>query len=287
MSEAAEIEAKAKAMGWSPKEQWRGEPDKFVDAETFVQRGEEFIPFLKANNRKLEAELGEVKGKLTKQEQLLQNAAESMEELKKFNTSVARERAEDRKEELKTALKKAREDGDVDAEVEINEQLAATSAALKEANKTKEKPTTFKIEPAAGENPTNAYMQTEEWKGWTQDNPWFGADKKKTALSMGIAEELRSQPNPPKGRAFLDAVSAEVEKFFDGGERQTTKVDSGSSGGNSGGGGGPRGKRFADLPEDAKAACDKQALKLVGEGRTFKTKAEWQTYYVNKYFEEA
>jgi len=51
-------ETKAKAMGWSPKDEFRGDPDRWVDAETYVRRGEEFIPFLRANNKKLEEELG-------------------------------------------------------------------------------------------------------------------------------------------------------------------------------------------------------------------------------------
>lgn len=278
-----EIETKAKAMGWAPKEQWRGDPEKFVDAETFVQRGEEILPILRANNKKLETELGSVRTQLNNQEKLLKASAESMEELKNFNSSMAKERAGQRKEELKAALKTAREAGDVDAEVEITQQLAETTEALKVANK----PKTIATETATGESPAANYMQTPEWKGWIQDNPWFGSDKVRTSLSMGVAEEIKGQANPPKGREFLDAVSTRVEEILGGGGRQASKVDGGgSSGGNSGGGGGGGGKRFSDLPADAKDACKKQGVKLIGPGRSFKTEGEWQKYYVSKYFEE-
>ena len=44
-----EIEQKAKAMGWSPQEEFRGDPDKWIDAAKFVARGENIMPILKEN----------------------------------------------------------------------------------------------------------------------------------------------------------------------------------------------------------------------------------------------
>ena len=40
----ADAETAAREMGWRPKEEFRGEAEKWVDAETFVSRGEHFLP---------------------------------------------------------------------------------------------------------------------------------------------------------------------------------------------------------------------------------------------------
>ena len=47
----AGIEAEARKMGWLPESEWMGAPPKygFVDAQTFLERGETILPILKAN----------------------------------------------------------------------------------------------------------------------------------------------------------------------------------------------------------------------------------------------
>jgi hypothetical protein len=50
-------------------------------------------------------------------------------------------------------------------------------------------------------------------------------------------------------------------------------------GGNSG-----AGKSFADLDADTRKACDSFARDLVGEGKTYKTLADWRNKYVEDYF---
>ena len=55
MSENTEQEARN--LGWVPQEEFRGDPGKWVDAETFVERGHTIMPILKSNNKKLEEQL--------------------------------------------------------------------------------------------------------------------------------------------------------------------------------------------------------------------------------------
>src|SRR5687768_16654653 len=52
------VEDKARRMGWRPRAEYGGDPTRWVDAETFVRRGDEILPFVQANNRKLEQALG-------------------------------------------------------------------------------------------------------------------------------------------------------------------------------------------------------------------------------------
>ena len=274
-----EVEVKDKELGWAPKDQFRGDPEKWVDADTFLKRGEEILPLVKAQNRKLQGELSTLQRENAEIKNLLKASSESIEELKNFNSTIAKERAAATKEDLITRIAQAKKDGDVEVETRLQAQLNEHSAAVKEAEKPPEK----KSAPAEWKPPP-------EMQQWMSENPWFGTDKRRTALANGIADELRSDPANAdlKGRAFFDRVTEEVEKVFGGNQRRNgaAKVegDRGSSGG--GGGGNTGEKTYADLPADAKAACEKQGQRLVGEGRAFKTTEEWRKHYVKKYFEE-
>ena len=44
----SDIEQTARDMGWRPQEEFRGEASKWVDAQTFVSSGENFLPILRA-----------------------------------------------------------------------------------------------------------------------------------------------------------------------------------------------------------------------------------------------
>ena len=52
-----EVEQKASNLGWVPKEEFRGDPERHVSAERFLERGEKELPLARANNEKLHKEL--------------------------------------------------------------------------------------------------------------------------------------------------------------------------------------------------------------------------------------
>jgi len=273
---STDIEARALEMGWAPKEEFRGDPEKWIDAETYVRRGEELMPILKANNKRLSEELSQVKSELKKTNEMLTASSESIEALKEFNSELVRKEAKKQLETMKDALKEARQEGDVDKEVEISEQIREHSAALKEAEK---KPVEKKVE-APAQDPT----QNPEWQAWVAENQWFGKDKRRTALALGVAEEIK-EAEKLTGRALLDRVSEEVEKTFGGGAPKIDKVEGGGGGRRAAGSG--NGKSFADLPQEAKEICERQSNRLVGEGRAFKNMQEWRQHYTKQYFGEA
>ena len=277
-----EMEVKAKELGWSPKEEFRGDPDKWIDAETYVKRGEELMPLLKATTRKQSDELTKLRGELSETKTLLASAADAIEALKETTSKAALDKVRAQKVELKAALTNARSEGDVDAEVEIQEKLAETTAIIKEA----EKPKPAVVKPTIPDDP-NDFTKRPEWKQWTEENPWFGTDKRKTALSLGIADELRSSGSPLKGKEFFDKVTEELNSMLGITNRReaVSKVE-GDARSATGGGGGNGRKSFADLPPDAKQACEKASARVVGKGKAFATMDDWRKNYVTKYFEE-
>lgn len=270
-----EVEAKALSMGWIPKEQFKGDEARWVDAETFVRRGEEFLPILKANNKKLESELSSVKGELVKTNTLLKAANEAIETLKEFNTQRNREAVEAKAAQLKERLKEARQEGDVDAEEQIREQLDETRDALKDA---KAKPETKPSETS----PPVDYTQRPEWQQFVQENPWWNENRRMRAMAVEIAAELREDP---EGKSlaptdFFRRVAEETKKLFDPKARPVSKVEASRGGA----GGGSDAQGYGDLPADAKSACDRMAARLVGEGRAYKNLKEWREAYAAQYY---
>lgn len=283
---APEVIREATEMGWIPKEQFRGDEGKWVDAETFVKRGREFIPFLQADRRKLQQQVTTLTAQVQQTNTLLQASQESIEELKSFNSEVSRDRAKTKQTELLAGIRAAREANDVDTEVELTNQLADQKAALKEAEKTKT--VVPPVQKGNGKPPD--YTQDPSWQAWAKENSWFGTDTRRTSIAVAIANELRADPAHQglQGRDFLDKVSTEVDKTLGGTARREAadRVEGGVRGtGGAGGGGGGGGKGYAELPPDAKEACEKQAKRLVGQGRAFKDIASWRTHYAAKYFE--
>lgn len=271
----------ARQLGWVPKEEWRGDPDRWTDAESFVNRGHEVMPILKANNARLVGQVGNLEKEAGELRRLLKESQDSIEELKTFSAEITATRVKEVKTEILAKLKKAKEDGDTEAEVLLTDELTDLKAAEREqrAAPKKEEP-----KPSARQDDVDP-----EFTAWTQvaENSWFGRDNRKTALAIEIAKELRSDPKNKSviGTAFYDMVGEEVAKVF-GGEpaRGTSKVE-GSRGGSGGSGGSSaaKGKGYNDLPADAKAICDKQGKQFIGKSG-FKTDADWRSYYCKHYF---
>src|ERR1700719_679149 len=92
-----EVQRQARDMGWQPREQWKGNPDNWVDAGEFVKRGETFVPFLQHERKRLKTDLEQRDARLVALQEELRQARESVEAVKTFNAEMARERTERRK----------------------------------------------------------------------------------------------------------------------------------------------------------------------------------------------
>lgn len=267
------VEQKAKDLGWSPKEDFRGDPAKWISAEEFVERGESLMPILKANNRKLHDEVASLRGALGETQTLLKNATESIETLKEFTNKETIKSAKGVQKELAAELKEARSEGDTEKEIEIQDKLEETRAAIKAAET---KPA--KVDPPARTSEDDAIFQD-----WRKDNAWLFEDAFNGDLTVTVGRRMRADPayKDLTGRKFLDKVAEEVGKRLDKPRQNgASKVEGGARGS---GGGGSDGKSYADLPVDAKAACEGMARKLVGPGRAFKDITEWRKVYTAKY----
>ena len=133
-------------------------------------------------------------------------------------------------------------------------------------------------------------MQTPEWKEFVAANPWVENDPVRAAMANAVGSRLATEGkfaglNQKDSLALLAReANAEYDRRF--GTRRASPVEGGArpNGGQPAGGVSSGGKSFADLPADAKAACDKNSRHMVGEGPgKYKDLAAWRQYYVSEY----
>lgn len=257
-----DIVQQATEMGWRDLPEYHGDPEKWVDAETFVKKGEVVLPIMKENNKKLQAKLATTQAEVQRLAGLVQGSQASMEELKKLHQDNLKREIEKTKKELLAGMKEARGEGDVEREFELRTSYDDLNKQAEELAKAPPAPPTKpQIDP--------------EFAAWVEETPWWEKDKRKTAFAVTIAQEMKNDPQYAgvTGRKFLNLVSKEVEETF-GSTRRESRVEEGGAGGSRASSG-----SYATLSSEAKAVCERQAENMVGEGKAFKTKKEWQSYY--------
>ena len=267
-------EDRASQMGWVPQDKWRGSPDHWVEADEFLRRGEQIMPILRKNNEHLSEKVSRLENEVSRVTQMLNNARESMEAMKELQVNEVKRQVEVTRKELLSGIRNAKEAGDIDAEMALQEQLVEVVAQKKALDETPKEET--KQQQPAAPQPDPATQS------WLDQNTWFNKDKRKTALAVQIANELAEQGRRPSESYYAD-LDAELEKFFPNpnrdapgkveGGRTATRSTSSSS------------KSYNALPRDAKEQADKDYNpKLVGEGRMFANKAEFQDHWAKLYF---
>lgn len=271
-----EIQAQAEKMGWIPPARFKGDPERFVDADAYVERGETVLPIVKEHNKRLTQEVETLRAESAKTAAALKAAELAIAQLEERNSVATQKAVEAARRQVKAQLAAASEADDHEGVAELTEQLIVMNAAEKEAKKapvvlSTPAPTSPAIDPAM--------------TAWNADNPWFGTDKRKTAFALAVAEELRANGERAQGRDFYELIGAEVEATFSSKDK-SAPVDK-VEGARNGSSAEIRGKKsYASMPADARAACDADARNFVGEKKKFKTIADWRNRYAELYFQE-
>jgi len=265
------IEAQARVLGWVPAEEFRGDQERWVDAETFVEKGKHIMPILQKNNERLQSEVASVRQQHQELQVALRAAQEAIADMQEQHTVQTQRAVDAAKRELKAQLVAASENGDHQGVADLTEQLVEMQKVEAPAPKiTVAQPKLPPIPP--------------EFVEWQAANPWYGTDKRRTALADGIGAELRADASLMHlvGKPFWDRVAAEVDAVMSPKEPKAAPVDKVSGarpGGNAG-----TGTSYSDLPAEAKAACDADLRSKVGEGKRYKTPQEWRNKYAELYF---
>lgn len=246
--QVSEIEQEARKQGWVPKDEWRGDPDKWRDAGKFVEYGKEIIPILR--------------DRLSKMERTYEMAMRKIKDVEKKAFERAKVEYDQKLAELDRKELEAFNIGDATEYQHVKNERGRL--------KPPEEP---KAEPAEAGN--------GDFLGWQTENKWFGTDRAMTAYAREMSVEIQARTGLPDGRELYDKVSEEVRKEFahkfQNQRRQAAaSVDSGSSAASSGAHGDKR--VYANLPKSAKTECNRLIKDFEARGVKF-TKEEYCASY--------
>ncbi|MDZ4345068.1 MAG: hypothetical protein U1E51_21815 [Candidatus Binatia bacterium] len=266
-----EQQAAAEKLGWIPPPRFKGDIAGFVDAEEYIKRGETVLPIVKEHNRRLEKELNAVKSANAETEKKLVKAMTLLEEIEERHSVETQKAVEAARKQLKIDLAAASEAGDHAAVAELTDQMTQLKSAETKAAKPEEKA-------------PPAFVPDADLSTWLADHQWYGKDRRKTALALGIAQELREGGETSTGLAFYKIVAAEVTKTLgDKGEAPVDKVEGGRNGSETETRAAGK-KSYMHLSAEAKAACDADTKARVGPDKRYKDAAAWRARYAELYF---
>lgn len=172
-------EQEAKEDGWAPKEEWRGPDEQWIDAKSFVEKGEKISGILKSKIGRLENDV--------------ESLRHTNAEFKKFtDAQIAKERKKSQQliEELEQVKATAITEGDgaaaVKAEREINDL------------RNSEQP--------------NVDVHNQMAQAWAAQNAWYGTNQKLGAFADGIAERIVQEGYT--GQAYFNELTRRTKETF-------------------------------------------------------------------------
>lgn len=213
-----EVETRASRMGWTPKDKFRGDPEKWVDAETFIHRGETMVPIMRERTRAME-------DRLQRQEQAFTKQSADLDEFKQRLTEVTTAFSE-----YRTFAQKSEERSYRRAKAELEAKMAqavstgdtvnyhAAKAELDTLDRDRPPPA---AEPAPREpareppkTPVAPPAPDPEILAWVADNPWFEREPTMKAYAMALNAKLIQEKPGLSTRDNLAEVKRSVKERF-------------------------------------------------------------------------
>lgn len=249
---ADETESKAKRLGWVPKEEFRGDPDRWRPADEFLKRGEDLMPLLRKDIEKLhdrsarlERDNAELRGVLV--------------EMRDFSRTASEREYKRAKAELEAEMREAVSTADPVRHERAMAQLNAMEA---------ERPAPKKAEEPASQTQLDPVVQS--WIG--ENSTWFN-QKNPTLQTFAIetyGELERESPGMSRSEMLAETKKRTMDKFpekfglnkrRDGAQTVATPGSASVA---------PRKstkKGYDDLPAEAKSACDRFVKTIPGYTR--------------------
>lgn len=189
----AQAEILAKKQGWRPKEEFGGNPEDWVDAETFLERGRTWAPITAAKNRELETVIRDMKTLLKQQMDLNHRRNVTVRQQHEQNIKTLQGRISTLEQQLAASIKS----GDAEGVVNATAGLRQADAAIQE-NK-------------AGL--TNLEQENQRIAdAWKAANPWYGEDPEATDYADMIGFRVAQQGADPQ--AILEAIDKKVRNKY-------------------------------------------------------------------------
>jgi hypothetical protein len=252
-AEDKQYEERARRQGWRPKEEYSGNADRWVDAKTFVLRGEAELPLIRERFRKMDQQFAETKTELNDTKKKLSEASEVLVELRDMSLK-AEERAYNR------AMQDIRRKQQA-AVREANEEAFNAAAAEAEQLGPPPAPPPKRPDPAARTEtpppPPNTVQPDPAVIQWVGENPWFNNDQVLHYYAIDEENKVKAEfPGMSVAEQLAEVKQRTMDRFpekFNNTRRRAPPAVASSQA--------PpakaKGKTVKDLPPDARAALAK------------------------------
>lgn len=272
-----DFEVEAKTLGWVPQDQWKGDPEKWVDAESYVKKGETVVPILVRDKRKLSEEVRALQSDLAQ----IKGDAAKFKEMVERQAQQEKAALEAQIRELKQAKAQAVTDGEGELVVDIDDKI----------DKLEEKKETLEKAPKKDDQP----KVHPDFAAFHQEFPWYGTDAQLTRAADGLAQILVAENPHLQGKALFDALTEQIpnlqvykSRFPDKTRTKMNTVEGSEDTSPSDNGSTRRGKQGYDsLPPDAKKECERYIKNGWISDKQYKTEKEKREAYAKLYYEQA
>lgn len=267
----------ASDLGWTTKDKFRGDAARWVDAKTFLERGQTVLPLIKKQKERLETEVTELRARDAARESELKAMRVALKAVEESQQDDLAERVVAAKEDLEDQIAKASEDGDhrriAKLTVQLTELIAADKAKI--ATPPTDEDKTLTPPPLSAEH-----------RAWAAENrSWLESDAKRANMAVALGQAI-AREGEFRGAAFYAELDRRLDQYYEKGGKPVDKVGGGRSSADNNDARGSGGKSYADLPADAREACTSMERRMVGAGKPHKDKASWQKSYASQYFQE-
>lgn len=220
----SKINETASKIGWSGKEEWKGEPGDWLDAPEFILKAAgEVLPSMRKSLEKANEEIKGLKAAVKTSIQHVNKARQ--------------EGYEQRSRELQAELAQYAAAGDVENVKSVTQDIVALEKEVRET-------------PEGDEAPGNP-----DFDAWREANPWFGQDRAMTAACAAIGEEVLAEGYT--GKAQIKEVDRRIREEFPHKFAKPTNpnrngpaaVEAPTTGARA------RGKSFSDMPREHQDMC--------------------------------
>lgn len=224
-----DFDAEARAHGWVPKEEFKGDPSRWVDAETFVKKADTAMPLLRKRVEAQDREIRDLKKQMSRASEFFSKAEE-----RAYERALA---------DLKKQQVAAVEAGDVEAFRAVDKQIEDLRKDVADHK------------PAAQPSETEVREALIEFR---EQNPWYDEGGIARDYADLLADKHKDKAQSMAPAEFFAFIADEVKKRYPGAgspDAGTKKRGSPVEGGSSVRRG--NGRTFADLPPEAQRMADK------------------------------
>ena len=244
MSEERNYEEEARPEGWVDEHEWKGDPEKHVSAQRFVERGEEINGFLKK--------------KVGRLEERIDSLTQTNAEFKQFTDKQLdkeHQKNEQLIEQLEQVKAQAITDGDGAAAVKAEKDIQS-----------------LQVEPQQQPDPELERMSRE----WATSNSWYGTDKDLTEYADFIFRRVLNDGFTGKG--YYDELTRRVEAQHPEKFKNTNRDKAGSvEDGGAKEAPNSTARSWTNLPAEAKAAAKRFEKDIPGFKREdYVATFEWE-----------